>query len=32
MCVYALLISLKALRAAHPTVKETPREEGTAYA
>jgi carbon starvation protein len=32
MCVYALMISLKALRAAHPTVKETPREEGTAYA
>ena len=32
MCVYALLISLRALRAVHPTVKETPREEGAAYA
>jgi carbon starvation protein len=32
MCVYALLISLRALRAVHPTVKETPREEGGAYA
>ena len=32
MCVYAVLISLRALRAVHPTVKETPREEGGAYA
>jgi carbon starvation protein len=32
MCVYALWISLKALRTADPTVKETPREEGAAYA
>src|SRR5262245_28354018 len=32
MCVYALIISLRALRTAQPTVHETPREEGAAYA
>src|SRR5262245_27036904 len=32
MCVYAIMISLKALRTAQPTVHETPREEGAAYA
>jgi carbon starvation protein len=32
MCVYALVISLRALRSAKPTAHETPREEGAAYA
>jgi len=35
MCVYAILISLKAMRASQPTVQETPfvpHAEGAAYA
>ncbi len=32
MCIYAILMSIKALRASQPTVQETAREEGTAYA
>ena len=32
MCVYAILMSIKALRAARPTVQETAREDAAAYA
>ena len=32
MCVYAILMSIKALRAAQPTVQETAREDAAAYA
>ena len=32
MCIYAILVSIKALRSSQPTVQETAREEGTAYA